>query len=73
MLSHNFTYKSRITVYDLGHEQMLAKAKNGRYSIMTVIIVTFKSLVGRKSNKNGGKSSTLRVIKIMFVSEARAD
>lgn len=73
MLSHNFTYKSRITVSDLGHEQMLAKAKNGRYSIMIVIIVTFKSLVGRKSNKNGGKSSTLRVIKIMFVSEARED
>lgn len=52
---------------------MLAKAKNGRYSIMIVIIVTFKSLVGRKSHKNGGKSSTLRVIKIMFVSEARED
>lgn len=52
---------------------MLAKAKNGRYSIMIVIIVTFKSLVGRKSNKNGGKSSTLRVIKITFVSEARED
>lgn len=50
---------------------MLANAKIDRYSIMIAIIVTFKSLLGRKSNRNGRKYSTLRAIEIMFKSEGK--